>query len=290
MSNTPTIIDFRDIEIDSIQAEHKANKKTGRVFGTFATSDKQQIHTQTPWLRTPGALTSQTNFGLDYFLACSLIAPNIDESVKSDNDEMVQDFENFVRGCENKLVQVAKENWKNWFGVELSESVLEELVKSLIVPEQDGYPAKYNFKMTKHINSNGEFKGLVFQQPYDKESNEFLDEEFEQASITDMKKHARVRLQLCLKNFYVWVNEEDPSKTRLGLNWVVEQIVFYNPYDTEVDTEESVYTTCTFSNNLKRTTPTQGGVNKRTRMVIVENTNETDANADEETPMKKVKV
>ena len=283
-----TIFDFRNIDFKDVSVECKANKNSGKVFGKVELKE-EPIRVHTPWVRTPSALTKQTTFGLNYFLSLSLHTPNIDERLKEQNGEMLTEFTQFVENCDQVGFDVAKKNWESWFGEACpNDEVLKTFVKSIHVPEEGEFPAKFQLKMTKRIDEEGNFKGKVFEQSYDKENDKFTDG-IEEVSISDVKPHARVRLQLLLKSFYVWTNKEDSSKTRLGLNWEVEQVLFYNPYDTTLEAEEEIFTKCTFAGGLSLDSTYNNTANKRDRVVIVENENIVDEPSNLN-PSKKAKI
>lgn len=283
------VLDFRKIDLNDVMLECKANKVTGKVFGKMELNEKP-IRVHTPWMRTPSALSKQTNFGVDYFLSLSLHPPNIDESLKEQNGEMLEEFTQFVDKTYEPLVNLAEKEWENWFGETIDKEVLSTLVKSIHTPSDGEFPAKIQLKLTKRIDEEGNFKGKVYEQSYDKEADKFT-EGIEEKSISEMKPHARVRLQLLLKSVYVWKNKEDPSKTRLGLNWSVEQILFYNPYDTTVEAEEEVFTSCTFGKGLSFDSTYNNTASKRDRVVVVvENAGEEIVEDEPTSASKRVKV
>lgn len=110
---------------------------------------------------------------------------------------------------------------------------------------------------------------------------------FEPSSISNISKHAQVRLQLLGAAYFVF-DLEDPMKSKCGIKWTFEQIMYINsPY---AQPKEMLFTSCNFDDITPEIEPTDGSANVKL-MSNTEHTNHVLENDDGQiTPLKKQKA
>jgi hypothetical protein len=249
-------IDFWKTSPENFSHKMNPSKNKGYRIGTLTyTDDKLVIQdqkclvTQAPWLRTSsGFIERDTDFGLQSFIQLSMypVSEGSDQ-----NTNLTSEFYNFVENTVDQTVfNIVKANWTEWVGGQVpSDEILKEFQTSIIQPERDGYPACYKLNL-KDMMSKGAYKGTMFVQTLNNDTKKVSTDYTITTDIHELKNHARTRLELAVKTFYLSVKEDanDSAKQviRFGANWSVRKILFYNVLDST--TNEEVSKTFTFGN------------------------------------------
>lgn len=238
MSNTYT--DFREKGlIESLKTTiAKASDDYWVLNAKFKNS---YLTTQTPWLRsTSGYVAQDSPFGKTYSLSFSVLAP---QEQSNENTAMVAAYKQFNEDLNEHLIQIVKDNWETFMpGQELpNDASLKESLTSIIREEQPPYPERFQFRLNDMVEHD-KFIGGVFEQTFDPNTQKLLPDVKQNASIESIRKHARVRMQIVLKGFYVSVKETEEMgekfmKLKFGSNWMVQKILFYNVLGTLTDEE-----------------------------------------------------
>lgn len=233
-------VDFRKVNFEELEYSTNHTNNASYIIGTITLGNKL-LTVQTPWLRcNTGYTIMDSKFGKTHLLQCSTL-PVQEGSDK--NTQMTGEFKNFIENMDSKLLEIVKSNWNKWTG-EAEEApndyVLKDYQTSVLQDENPPYPESFRFKITKEmLDTSGNFVGGVFEQSYDHDAGK-LGREVKQSNLNNLRKHARTRIQLMLKSFYVSVtNSNTPlgmQKTvRFGANWMVQKVLFYNVLSTMAD-------------------------------------------------------
>jgi hypothetical protein len=233
-----------------------------RIFGKIE-YENGPLRVQTPFLRTQrGLVTSEFGDKTEYYMELSLLPPNDLNSHLPVNAPFVGKFIEFFEGVENAhCVSVAK-NLGKWLkdGTEINEAVAVAMQNSQIKRSDDGYPPKFNFRLTTQIDDEGKFTGgQVKQQAFDLEADKICtlpgETEPKDVTIHDIEKQARLRIQMVAQSWYLFYDSTDPGKCKFGIKWSFEHILFYNsPHlDASIKTQESVFTSFGFQDMTEDT-------------------------------------
>lgn len=231
-----------------------------RYFGTIKCADDGPLRIQTPYLRTPRGLVESTyNNKKDYHLELSLLPPNdLQKSVPA-NAPQLGKFVEFVESLESTQHTFLRDQLQTWLGNDINEFEVDQMQKSLIKRSDDGYPPKFSFRMNTMLNADGEFQvpsvkggGELKQLAFDTETDTIVPLEGQSApsdaSIKDIEKQARLRLQMVASGWYLMYNSTEPSRCSFGIKWTIEHILFYNsPYLGKTQPQEEVFTSFNFT-------------------------------------------
>lgn len=194
--------------------------------------NKKHLTTQSPWLRSTSGWTVQdSQYGKNYNISFSTLPP---QEQSESNSKMVEDFKGFNEEVNQAILNIVKENWDTFMpGQECpNDEVLKESLTSVIRPEQPPYPERYQYRLNDMVE-NDKFIGGVFEQTYNPDTQKVESGIKSGVHIENIRKHARVRLQIVLKGFYISVKDtevlgETIKQIRFGANWMVQKLLFYN--------------------------------------------------------------
>ena len=174
-----------------------------------------------------------------------------------------------------------------------NEDVLSAWQNSLIKESNDGYPPKFNFRLTGDI-VNGQYSaGKVYNQAFDFDNKQFILKRVggniviktEESTIDKIGKHFQVRFNLLAEQAYFIYNRETPSESRFGIKWKVEQILYIeNPH---LQPKEMTFT----SQNYNDIVPNEvDAMNPNTKFIIEEEDEEEHLSSAVQCNAKKQKV
>ena len=276
MKNTsPPVFPLDDLtkNVDKIQFNlkppHNVNGPILRSYGPVTYKDSP-LRLRTPYMRTPrGLVSSEFDGKPEYYFELSLVPSDLFDTCLSSNAQNVQNIGDFVSSLEHSYFLHILENIEDFVPANENEiesdgdsncapneEVLKRWQNSLIKESQDGYPPKFNFRMTNEIDKEtGEYNGgVVIHQDFDFTDKKFVFEVNDNGkkvikttpnkSIKDIGKHFQVRFQLLAERRYFEYNKDAPSRSRFGIKWKVEQILYIE--SPGVQSKEIVFTSCNF--------------------------------------------
>lgn len=205
---------------------------------------------------------------------------------------MAENMASLLRTSKNANKDPVKESLNNLDSDLVSTSSHKSLIQ---VSTDPNYADKFNFRITKDIEHGEYVSGLVLEQDFDHENKKFKfvsgeqgkqTLKFEPSLISNISKHAQVRLQLLAQAYFVF-DLEDHMKSSCGIKWTFEQIMFINsPY---AQPKEMLFTSCNFDDITPEIEGTDGSVNVK----LLNNEQHTSSIQNDEgqiTPLKKQKA
>lgn len=200
------------------------------------TYDGHPLRIRTPYMRTPrGLVESEFNGKTEHYFELSLLPSDLFDDCFPKNSQNVDNIRNFVSSLEHSQLLHLLENSEDFIPPQnegdnqedldiATEDMLKCWQNSLIKESNDGYPAKFNFRMTNEINDEGEYLGgVVIKQDFDFTDKKFVFETnngkktiktSSDHSIKEIGKHFQVRFQLLAEQCYFIYNKETPSESR----------------------------------------------------------------------------
>ena len=280
----PQVFDFNTVSVDKVQFQMKKKsdiksdaKSEVSCYGPVLYQQKP-LRIQTPYMRTPrGLIESDFKGKTEYYFELSLLPSDFFENCLPKNSQNVSNIRDFITTFECANRQYLLENYDVFVAPEpkgdvadneneahsdvsmdLSES-LGKWQRSLIKESTDGYPAKFNFRMTKEIKDGEYAAGVVLEQEFNHEDKNFTFKKIkidtangesqtknviktELSTIAKIKKHAQVRFQLLAEQCYFIYDRKEPENSSFGVKWAIEQILFINSSEQK----EPIFTSCNF--------------------------------------------
>jgi hypothetical protein len=265
----PPVFDFNKTTVSKVNFKlRKPHNFSGPIIRSngSVTYEGNPLRFRTPYMRTPrGLVESEFSGKTEHYFELSLLPSDLFDDCLSKNSQNVDNVRNFVSSLEHSQLLYILENSEDFISSQkegenqedldiTTEDMLKCWQNSLIKESNDGYPAKFNFRMTNEVNSEGEYLGVVVKQDFDFTNKKFLLETSDSGkkvikttpnhSIKDIGKHFQVRFQLLAEQCYFIYNKESPSESRFGIKWKVEQILYIESPGTQ--TKENLYTSNNF--------------------------------------------
>ena len=131
----------------------KLNSNGGKVV-YMKYDGQQRLTMQTPKLTTP--------FGMSEYRddKTGIVKYSIDVSFKGSNDDSkIQTFYDKMAVIDSKIVDIAVENSKEWFGKKMKKEIVEELYRPLVKQSKD--PEKYAPTMKFKIQNNNKDELMI---------------------------------------------------------------------------------------------------------------------------------
>jgi hypothetical protein len=242
-------IDFWKTTADRFSYKMNPSNSKGYRIGNLTYTDpcvfiqdQKCLVTQAPWLRTTsGYIERDSDFGPQSFIQLSMYPVS---EASENNTNLTNQFQEFVEKTVDQTVfNIVKQNWNEWVGAPLpDDDSLKDCQTSIIQPERDGYPACYKLNM-KDMMNKGKYKGTLFMQTFNNDTKKVSNDYKLSTDIHEIKNHARTRLELSVKSFYLSIKEDANDSTkqvvRFGANWSVRKILFYNVSDSTTNEEIS---------------------------------------------------
>lgn len=155
MAQNNTVMMHTKFDANALTCGECTKNRAGGNQVSLLYNNNRRIVVQTPMLFAP--------FGLSEYVPENNAGPvkySIDLSFKGyDTDPKTKQFMDTVRSIDERMVSLAVENSKTWFGKQMSKEIVEELYRPLVKESKqpDKYAPTMKLKIRPSRNSNDPF-------------------------------------------------------------------------------------------------------------------------------------